>query len=385
MRSAAITKIYLTIVFLWAPFLLSAQTSKPGDQPLTPRQQAIVMTAAFTANGDLDRLKSALHSALDAKLTINETKEVIVHVYAYAGFPRSIRGLQTLMAVLEERKASGIKDDVGKEVTPIPKGGDKYETGKKTLEKLTGRPQGELTGYNAFSPEIDRFLKEHLFADIFSRDLLTYAERELATVAALISIGGVEPMLSSHMRVAIRQGISENQLIEIISLLGESVGKTEIETARKVFGEISTTKLPPAAADTKDRELIFPKGQTGVNPNMTGTVWVYNLVRQDSVMTNSVGNVTFEPGARTHWHSHYAGQILLVTDGVGYHQLKGKPIEIIQKGDVIKCPPNVVHWHGASPTQSMTHVAITQNTETGRVVWLEKVTDEEYNAANKKQ
>ncbi|HEY5745877.1 MAG TPA: carboxymuconolactone decarboxylase family protein [Chryseolinea sp.] len=384
MTRAAVTKIYLIVVFLWVQFNLPAQANKPSDETLAPRQHAIILTSAFTAKGDLENLKGALHSALNAKLTVNETKEVIVQVYAYAGFPRSIRGLQTFMSVLEERKSRGIKDDVGKEATPIPNGADKYETGKKTLEKLTGKPQGELSGYNAFSPEIDRFLKEHLFADIFSRDLLTYAERELATVSALIAIGGVEPMLTSHMRIAIHQGISENQLVETISLLEKSVGKTEAETARKVLGEISGTPLTPSAADAKDSDLIFPKGQTGPNPNMTGTVWVYNMMGQDSVMTNSVGNVTFEPGARTHWHAHFAGQILLVTDGMGYHQIKGKPIEIIRKGDVIKCPPKVEHWHGATPTHSLTHIAITQNTKEGRVTWLRKVTEEEYNAASKK-
>lgn len=71
----------------------------------------------------------------------------------------------------------------------------------------------------------------------------------------------------------------------------------------------------PTAANAKDSDLIFPKGQTGPNPNMTGTVWVYNMLDHDSAMTNSVGNVTFEVGARTNWHSHFAGQILLVIDG----------------------------------------------------------------------
>ncbi|HYI76440.1 MAG TPA: carboxymuconolactone decarboxylase family protein, partial [Chryseolinea sp.] len=159
------------IMFLFLAFnqnVVNGQTNKQENQSLTPKQQAIVLTSAFTANGDLGKLKEALHSALNVKLTINETKEVIVHLYAYAGFPRSIRGLQTLMSVLEERKAKGIKDDVGKDATPIPPGTDKYDAGKKTQEKLTGRQQGALSGYNAFSPEIDRFLKEHLFADIFS-------------------------------------------------------------------------------------------------------------------------------------------------------------------------------------------------------------------------
>lgn len=385
MRRNTFATIVLTLIFVCAQFKLIGQAGKQEAQMLTPRQQAIVLTSAFTANGELGKLIEALHSALNARLTINETKEIIVHVYAYCGFPRSIRGLNTLMAVLEERKAKGIKDEVGKEATPIPNNIDKYETGKKTLEKLTGRPQGELSDYSAFSPEIDKFLKEHLFTDIFSRDILNYAERELATVSALISLGRVEPMLQSHMRISMHQGITENQLLELLSLIEKSVGKTEAASARKVFAEISGSKTLPFATSTETNDhFIFPKGQKNPSPNMVGEVWLYNMVEKDSLNDTQVGNVTFEPGARTNWHSHFAGQILLVIDGLGYHQIKGKSVELIKKGDVIKCPPDVEHWHGATPTSSLTHVAITQNTEKGRVTWFGRVSDAEYNSYSEK-
>lgn len=357
------------------------QTGKPEGESLTLRQQAIVLTSAFTAKGDLEKLDDALHAALDARLTVNEAKEVIVHVYAYVGFPRSIRGLTTLMSVLEDRKSKGINDQIGKEATPIPDGINKYDSGKKTLEKLTGRPQGELSGYQAFSPAIDKFLKEHLFADIFGRDILNHAERELATVSALISIGGVEPMLQSHLRISMNQGITEIQLLEIFALFEKSIGRTEAEAARKVYAELSESKtIPITGSSEQSTGSIFSKGQRNPNTNMVGTVWLYNMVVQDSLYSNQVGNVTFEPGARTNWHSHYAGQILLVTDGVGYHQIRGESVRLIKKGDVIECPPNIEHWHGATPTNSLTHIAITQNTGKGRVTWSGKVTDAEYNS-----
>ncbi|MCE7040400.1 cupin domain-containing protein [Dyadobacter sp. CY312] len=91
-----------------------------------------------------------------------------------------------------------------------------------------------------------------------------------------------------------------------------------------------------------------------------------------------MGSVTFEKGARSNWHSHPAGQILLVTNGTGYHQQRGKPIEVIKKGDVIKCLPGVEHWHGASKRSPMTHVAVNPNTENGVITWLLPVTDSEY-------
>jgi quercetin dioxygenase-like cupin family protein len=127
---------------------------------------------------------------------------------------------------------------------------------------------------------------------------------------------------------------------------------------------------------------IFPKGERGSMDLFTGNAYPTALVDVDSVYNTLVGNVYFEPGARSNWHTHPAGQILIITDGIGYHQIEGQPIEIIKKGDVVKCPPNVKHWHGASPDVGLLQLYIIPNTEQGIVEWMEAVTDEEYN--NKK-
>ncbi|MCU0358144.1 MAG: carboxymuconolactone decarboxylase family protein [Cyclobacteriaceae bacterium] len=212
---------------------------------LTEKQKAIALISSFTAKGDLVKLKKSLNTGLDSGLTINECKEVLVHVYAYCGFPRSIQGLNTLIAVLDERKAKGIKDTIGREATPVHDT-DKYEAGWKNLAKLGGRStEGPIekptSGYGAFSPETDRFLKEHLFADLFSRDVLTFAERELATVSVLIALGsGVEPMLASHLRLTMIQGITKSQIEELFALVEKSVSKTDADAARKVFAEMSS-------------------------------------------------------------------------------------------------------------------------------------------------
>ena len=125
---------------------------------------------------------------------------------------------------------------------------------------------------------------------------------------------------------------------------------------------------------------IFPKGDRAPAEYFTGTAWVKMLVTADDTFNTSVANVTFEQGARNNWHTHPGGQILIVTDGVGYYQEKGKSIQLLQKGDVIKILPGVVHWHGASPDSEMTHLAINTNTQKGIVEWLQKVTDEAYNS-----
>jgi quercetin dioxygenase-like cupin family protein len=130
--------------------------------------------------------------------------------------------------------------------------------------------------------------------------------------------------------------------------------------------------------NTPENEAIFAKGELGSEENFTGNAWHTPLVENDSLFTTLAGNVAFEAGARSNWHSHPAGQILLVTAGKGYHQVDGEPKEIIRKGDVVQCPPNVNHWHGASADSSMTHIYIIPNTEKGIVEWGDPVTDEEF-------
>lgn len=209
---------------------------------LTPQQEKIVTISAFASKGKLDKLKPELTEGLEAGLTINEIKEILVHLYAYSGFPRSLRGIQTFMEVLDERQAKGINDNWGRESTPITDTLDnKYERGKKILAKLscTTPPEGRVTkGYAGFSPEIETFLKEHLFADLFERDVLTYAQREIVTLSVLMSIGDVEPMLNAHINLALNLGITSEQVKEIIQIIKINVGKKESGVAEKILDEV---------------------------------------------------------------------------------------------------------------------------------------------------
>jgi quercetin dioxygenase-like cupin family protein len=134
--------------------------------------------------------------------------------------------------------------------------------------------------------------------------------------------------------------------------------------------------------DINGEQLIFPKGELGPATNFTGKAYNFGLIPSDSTYNTVVGNVYFEAGARSNWHTHAGGQILIITDGEGYHQIEGQPKQKMKKGDVIKCPPNTKHWHGASANRSLSQLYIVPNTEKGIVTWLEPVTDEQYNAEN---
>jgi quercetin dioxygenase-like cupin family protein len=124
---------------------------------------------------------------------------------------------------------------------------------------------------------------------------------------------------------------------------------------------------------------IFPKGEPAPADYFTGPTSLKMLVMADDILNTSVANVVFEPGARNNWHKHPGGQILIATNGIGYYQERGKPIQLLNAGDIVKIPPAVEHWHGASPNSEFTHIAINPNTEKGVVEWLQRVTDEEYN------
>jgi alkylhydroperoxidase/carboxymuconolactone decarboxylase family protein YurZ len=217
----------------------TAQQKTRVEKPLITSQQSIIIISAFTAKGELIQLKKALNTGLDAGLTINEIKETMIHLYAYCGFPRSIRGLQTLMAVLDERKAKGITDEIGAYASPVKDKCSKYERGKIILEKLTGKSEtGSKTGYASFAPEIEILLKEHLFADLFERDVLTYQQRELVTISVLSSIGGVEPMLHSHFKICLNLGLTPGQLQQFAEIIKSSIGKKEGKTTQEILDEV---------------------------------------------------------------------------------------------------------------------------------------------------
>ena len=379
----------VVIVAIASLLFLTGFAQAPGSAAISPvlsqRHQHIASISALTATGDLVQLPKALADALDAGLAIHEIREVLVHLSAYNGFPRSLQGLNTFITVLDARKAKGITDNKGREPTPVENNESKYLQGKKVLEQLTGQPEREpKTGYAAFAPIIDTFLKEHLFADIFSRDVLSYTDREIATVAALVSMGGVEPMMRGHMGITMRLGVTEPQMSRLLSLIETKVGSDEADAGRRVLSAITNTTAAQSTVDsTGNRTNLFAKGMKAPETNFTGTVWVNMVLRPQAGMNVSVGSVTFEPGARSNWHKHPGGQVLLVTEGKGYYQERGQPIRIMQKGDVIQCLPGVAHWHGASHDSKVTHIAIGPNAQNGSAIWLESVTDEEYAAGKR--
>jgi alkylhydroperoxidase/carboxymuconolactone decarboxylase family protein YurZ len=169
---------FLAVVFAsMFRFAASSEAQAVNTQALSPKQQSIVTISSFTANGDLEKLNTSLNEGLDAGLTVNEIKEILVQLYAYTGFPRSLNGINTFM-----------------------------------------------------------------FGDIFGRDNLDFRSREIATISALASMGGVNSQLQAHFNIGFNTGLTEAQMRSLISVLVARVGKKESDNANEIFSKVLSNR-----------------------------------------------------------------------------------------------------------------------------------------------
>lgn len=215
--------------------MLSLAGAPSAAERLDRRGAAIVPIAALTALGDQKALAQALEAGLDSGHTVNDIREVLIQLYAYCGFPRSLDGLNTFMGVVEKRKQAGKNDPEGEQPRALPAGADRRAIGAATQTTLLGRPASAPV--YAFAPGIDQFLKEHLFCDIFSRGVLTEQERELATIAALAALPAGN-QLRAHLGFSLNTGLTPEQLDEVVVILTEKAGEAPGMLARATLEKV---------------------------------------------------------------------------------------------------------------------------------------------------
>jgi 4-carboxymuconolactone decarboxylase len=371
------TKILTGLFIAVFAMVVVSDANAGNNSELNAREKAMIPISAFTASGKFAELKTALSDGLDAGLTVNEIKEILVQLYVYAGFPRSLNGINAFMDVMADRKQRGIKDNPGKEASPLPAGKTSLELGTENQTTLIGQPA--VGKYIEFAPVIDQFLKAHLFGDIFGRDVLDFKTREIVTISALANMEGLNPQLQSHFKAALNIGLTESKLKGLISIIESKVGKQQADNACDLLASV----LGKERAETNAQKISVthtasqPPSQ-GPGDKFTGSVRIDTQFRAHEPANFYGANVIFETGSRTAWHTHELGQLLIITSGVGLVQRWGDPVQKIRKGDIVWIPPHQKHWHGAAPDGPMTHIAIVEQHDIPSTQWLEKVSDEQY-------
>jgi len=320
---------------------------------LTAKESAICRIAAFTAQGDIAALEQALNEGFDADITINEAREICVHLHAYCGFPRCLNALSAVERVVNQRNSAGKSITQGRNITPIPDDKTSYQLGAETQSRLFGFPQSAPLTRNAPSGEISNYyLRAHLFGDLFARDILDWKTRELVTISALAVMTGTESQLNAHKTGALNAGLTQTQIDTAVSLVQK-------DTAGGVF---------PMGGENSAFAKYF-----------TGKSYLEMLTTEGLF----ISNVTFEPACRNFWHIHQGGgQILLVTAGYGWYQEWGKAARKLHPGDVVNIPAGIKHWHGAAKDSWFSHLAMgtpAPQGSTSDTEWLEPVSDIEYN------
>ena len=370
----------LSVVRAHAP---NAAILKGYSQEALPlRQQKIAPIAAHTASGNLAKLDTALRDGLDAGLTVSEIREVLVQMYAYAGFPRSLNGINTFIKVLSDREAAGIIDPAGASASPLPDDFDSKLAGNEVRNELVGRDlTNNPSAYAHFAPVIDDYLKGHLFGDIFARDVLSFKDREIATLAALASMERLAPQLQAHFKVSLNIGLTESELLSLTQILEVAVDTVAADSAREALAEVLAERY--SAKGVRVTRGDAKEAVTGPEDYFTGTVHIDNPFGKNPPSQVRGASVAFEAGARTAWHSHTMGQTLIVTEGSGFVQQWGEPAQVIRPGDTVWIPPHKKHWHGASAGSAMTHVAIIEDVDGNATEWMEHVSDEQYETVNK--
>ena len=343
-------------------------------------EQAAWMSAIVCdeAKGDMMALESAIHNGLEAELTVSQIKEALSQLYAYTGFPRSLNALGVLQRVIGDRQAKGVKVIMGEDASPLSDEYDALKEGTRVQTQLVGK-----AFEYAFAPATDYYLKAHLFGDIFARDNLTYADRELVTVSALSGLEGVEPQLKAHIAGARNMGVTEEQLQGIVVALAANGLLNEAGRLAKAYDELSNSDSGLTVERSNSASGPTTKWSVG-SPN---SAYAQYFVGQSYLQPylGGVANVTFEPRCRNNWHVHHkAVQVLICVSGKGWYQEWNKPAVALTPGTVIAIPEGAKHWHGAAADSWMQHLAIHTQEQLGATnEWLEPVNDEQYNSLGK--
>ena len=337
---------------------------RPG---LSARDRSLVTVSSLIAGGRAAQLTSHLRIGLENGLTPGELSEVITHQAFYSGWPNAVSAIAVAHDVF---KARGI-DFAGlatpaRSPLPLP-------------PSDAARAAGVREAVAPMAPALAGYTNRVLFDDLWRRPGLAPRDRSLATIAALITSGDA-PQLEFHLRLGLENGLKREEIAEAVNHLAFYAGWPKAMAAMPVMKAVFGAPQAPASPLTVVGAGASPVA--GPASNFTGSVTVDTAFEGLGASRLSGARVTFQPGARSNWHSHALGQTLIVTAGRGLVQEEGGPVREIATGDVVVTASGVKHWHGAAPDSAMTHFAVAERDEGRNVIWMEPVSDTQYRRRN---
>ena len=324
---------------------------------LSPRDRSLVTISVLIATGKPGQLEGHLGRALNNGVLPGEASGLLAHLAIYSGWPSAVSALEVYDRVYTARKVDTSSLVAARPPLTAP-------------ASDAARARGVNEQFAAVAPKFTQLTNDVIFGQLWRRADLSVRDRSLVTIAALAGMGD-DDQLDVYLRRGVESGLTREQIAEALTHLGFYAGwakSTKAMTAMaKTLGTPQTKPTGPAPSPQQ------------ASSNFTGAVSVGEPFRGTGGSRLGGATVTFQAGARTHWHTHPFGQLLVVTAGRGWMQIEGEPVRAFGPGDVVWTPPGKKHWHGATPSGTMTHVAVSESEPGGRAVtWLEPVSDAQY-------
>ncbi len=340
---------------------------------LGPRDRSLVTVAALIAGGHTQQMTGHFNRALDNGVKPGEIAAVITHLAFYAGWPRAVSAIGVAKEVFARRGIAADALTLGSSEPPA------VDPAREAARAAAVEAQMGGT-----VPALARYTNSVLFGDLWRRPDLTPRDRSLVTVVALIATGQVD-QLTFHIDRGMANGLTRTEVSETITHLAFYAGWPRAVSAIAVAKAVFESRQ---AAQSGKGGMLLEIMRRGSQPTVqgspdffTGSVSVDQRFQRKDPARVGGGIVTFQPGARTAWHTHPLGQTLIVTSGTGWVQLEGGPVEEINAGDVVWIPANLRHWHGATAGTAMSHVAIAEALDGKSVDWMEQVSEQQYRRA----
>jgi 4-carboxymuconolactone decarboxylase len=339
---------------------------------LAPRDRSLVTVATLISTGKVPQIGGHVRRALDNGVKPEEIGEVITHLAFYSGWPNAISAVSEVKTVFDERGIAPISNSEAARI--------ELEAAAETARSATVNANVAPTA-SALADLTNRVL----FGDLWQRPDLSARDRSLVTMAALIAIGQPE-QLPFHANRAMDNGLTNAEASEVVTHVAFYAGWPRAMSAVPVLQRVFASRVAASADPAASADLRVTRANTdrALAPaqNFTGHVETSSFYRSDEPARVGGATVTFQPGARTNWHTHPLGQTLFIVSGKGWVQRKGGRVEEVGPGDVVWIPPMVKHWHGASADEPMSHFAVAESLNGSAVTWMEKVSDEQYGAGS---